>query len=82
MSTDEYVILAKCCREDGMSLEETALTIDAFDDLLSLRKVQVIIGAQRTTSKGTFRKGSSFYDFMDRRMNQLTDDLILLKTKA
>ena len=73
--TDEFLILAKCCRDNGETIEETALTIEAFDDLLSLRKVQSIIGASRTTAKGTFRKGSSFYDFMDRRIDKLTEDL-------
>ena len=51
------------------------MTIELIDDLLSIRKMQVVIGYQSRTKKGTFRKGSSFYDFMDNRIGKYLDDI-------
>lgn len=77
--TDEYVLMAKTMTENGSSIEETALTIEALDDMLSAMSMRSIIQNQRFTAKGRIRKDSTLGNMIDRRLDVLNEDLKALQ---
>lgn len=72
---DEYVLMAGVMRENGSTLEETALTIEALDDLLQIQRMSMIGMNFRRTQSGRLRKNSHMLDVIDQRMDQLVNDL-------
>jgi hypothetical protein len=75
IKADEYVLLASVMKENGNSIQESVLQIEAFDNILSMQKIHSIITAQRFTKTGRIRKNSSFQYFIEKRIEKLIEDL-------
>lgn len=75
VKTDEYVLLAKVMKDDNMSVEETALHIEAIDDMLVLQRNRSMLNTMRRTPTGRIRKDSDFLSILDRRVGILVKDL-------
>jgi len=77
--TDEYLIMAKVMKDDGLTNKEAFLHISALDDMLSLLRIQTIIVGMSRTATGRLRKNSSFSSLIEHRIELLIDDLKLNK---
>jgi len=77
VKTEEYLLLAEIMTENGQSLIDADITIKFIDDVLALKKIELIINGQKYTPRGRLRKNSSLLDIIDGRLNQLVSDLKL-----
>jgi hypothetical protein len=75
IKSEEYVMMAQVMVENGNSLEQATLEISALDDMLHLRRMRLVIAANRFTAKGRIRKDTHLMDFIDRRLDVLVDEL-------
>ena len=73
INTEEYLIMAKVMKENGSSVEQIALEIEAMDEMMQMYKVRLIPSMR--TAKGTLRKSALFQTFLDDRVNKLMLDL-------
>lgn len=74
IKTDEYLLLAKACVENGSTLEEAQRDISFIDDCLSMRKMMVTFGKRKDavyTESGRMRKKSNYTDFVNNRLDLL-----------
>lgn len=75
VKTDEYILLAETMVENGSSIQQAALEIEAIDDMLRIHRMELIINYNRFTKTGRMRKNVSLLDLLDGRVNNLIDDL-------
>lgn len=75
MRTDEVALMAKVMAEEGTPKEEMMTLIESIDDMLSMQRMECVIGSQSRTATGRIRKKSSLMDFYDRRLQACVDEL-------
>ncbi len=75
MSTDEYVTMAEVMVENGSTLEQAALELEALDDMLKLQQMRLVILKNSRTEKGRMRRDATLLDMLDRRLDVLVDEL-------
>lgn len=79
--TDEYVLLAKVSIDNGATIEQAALEIEAIDDMLGILKMQSLSNWQRFTKTGRKRKNAGLLHVLDGRIDKLVDDLKTLSNE-
>lgn len=82
VKTDDFILLAQIMVENGSSTEEAYLQIMAIDDMLRLMQSVVLINKLKYTRTGRLRKNASLSDLIEGRINQLAEDLQMLKTQS
>jgi hypothetical protein len=75
ISTNEYLMLAKVFVENGSSIQEADIYIEALDNMMSCIKIWPIIHSQRYTRTGRIRPNSALSDMLSRRLDALVDEL-------
>jgi hypothetical protein len=73
--TDEYAIAAKVMRDNGSSLEVIACELTAWDDMLSLIRIQALIVGSQYTKTGRLRKNSTLQSLLEQRLDLLITEL-------
>ncbi len=77
IKTDEYVLLSKVMHQNGSSPVEIMLTIEALDNMLLLTRNRTMLMAQTRTAKGYFRKNATLSAILEKRIDQLVEDMKL-----
>lgn len=80
--TDEYVLIAKVCVDNGSTIEQAAIEIEAIDDMLGILKMQSLFNWQRFTPTGRRRKNSDLTYALDGRIDKLVQDLKNLEDES
>jgi hypothetical protein len=80
INDNEFLLLAKLLKREGLPNEEIILNIDAIDDLLGLMKMQLIFNNSRRTKTGKLRKNQSLNDVIGARLELLAKEYKTLKT--
>lgn len=75
VKTDEYLLLASVMKANGSTTQQISLEIEAIDNMLSMQRIRSIISSRRFTSTGRIRKDSSLTNMIDKRLDQLVQEL-------
>lgn len=75
MKTDEYITMAQVMVENGSSIEQAAVELDALDDMLNLQRMRLIIIKNARTEKGRMRRDATLMDMIERRLDVLVYEL-------
>ena len=75
MKADEYVMMAEVMVQNGSSMEQAALELEALDDMLQMQQMRLVILKNARTEKGRMRRDAMLMDFIDRRLDVLVDEL-------
>lgn len=79
IKTDEYVMLAEVIVNNGGSVEQASLEIQAIDDLLRIHRMDSISRTQRRTPTGRIRPRTSTRELMEGRIEVLAEELQAIK---
>ena len=70
IKTDEYILAAKVITGNGASVEQAALEIEMYDDVLQMIRMRMIIVGHSFTKTGRTRKDADLLSMIERRYDQ------------
>jgi len=75
-------MMAESIVENGSTVAQAALDIQAIDDMLVMQKVDAITRSQRFTATGRLRKNATLMDFINERLDKLIEERKNLKNES